>query len=659
MAALAAHARENEPVLAAGNRTLSLELPEAAFSQPGATLSVDLDGYDVSTFSTVQGRTLAIDLDVPLAMGPHSVAVLLFLPNGETEVLLDQTVDAPAIPGGDVSLNTALQTSYRANERPGTRFEAVDRNVNTGSLTLAGRRTADRWRLESGIEAIYDTTEASADQTWLLPSYAASATYLGSAVESSAAAGRIDIAREDLLFSSFKRRGAAARTAATSGRFAAQVFSVASAPRNGFDGDYFAPGDADDRSTGVTASLALVPDRLQVGGSFVDGRSRYGGAGFNVDDDIIYGGESWNVTIDSRWMDDSVRLSFERAESEFDADGLGIGLPASKDDASQARLRLSSAGGLGAGPFSYWSADFVHKRVGRDFYSVGNLFQAGNIEVSSADFHGALDSVSVELALSRQRTNEDGDDLLPTQTTKRAGIDVSYSPALLAADNPLWSTLGAPSFTGWLYRSDSSQPAADALLAGFDLDNRTREAGLAVAFSRETLTWSAEVGVIDYDDSSDPVVEGGYLIYEPPSDSRNVQVSVQASWAPSARATLDAYLQRNDFEETDFDDEYRSTSLGMSGTFLLTPEALSLHVSASRELERSRLADPLAWPQHLRSHFAATRLNWRVAQANDRNPGLSVYLKGAYARSEDLAFLEDDEMWSVHLGAEISWARGR
>jgi hypothetical protein len=654
----AAFAQDNQAVLGPGNRALRVELPQEAFAQEGAALSVDLDGYDVSQFSRLDGATLEVNLATPLSAGRHSLSILLFLPDGGIDVLLNTTVDAPEIQGVQAALNTTLQTTYRADQRPDKHFQGVDRTTNIGSVSFEGKSASGRWRLASGVDAIYDryNDATPAGESWLLPAYSLSVANLGDNAETSAGAGNIKVGRDDLLFARYTRRGASMQTAATSGRFALQMFSVASTPRNSFDGDYLGATDVDDRTRGVAASLNLVQDHLEISSGFVDGRSAYGGAGFNMNDDaLVYGGESWNVAVDSRWLKGGLWLRFEHAASEFDSDGLGVGAAARKDDATLARLRLSSMGRLGAGPFRYWSVDLAHKRVGSDFYSLGNLSQPGNLGVSSVHLHGGFNSMAVGMQLSEQRTNPDDDPLRPRQTLKRIGLDVSYTPAMLDPENRLWRSIGAPSLSGWLYRSASSQPQDDALVAGFDLDNTTDEVGLTLAFAREKFSWSVELALVDFDDRSEAVIDGGYLIYEPLSDSRNVLSTLQASWAPAARLVLNAYVQRNSLDEHDYGDEHRTTNYGASGTFFLAPEKLSLHVSASQGRERHRYGDPQFWPDRLRSRFASTQLNWLLAEAGGGRPAFSMYFKGAYARNEDLSFVLDDEIWSVYVGVALSW----
>jgi hypothetical protein len=655
-----AYAQGSDLVRTEANRPVRLELPPTAFAQPGAALSVDLDGYDVSAFSRIDGTTLEIDLEVPLSAGQYMLSVLLFLPDGRVEVVLNAVLDVPLTEGGPWSFSTMLQSSYRTDQQPDLEFQGVDRMTTSGSVALSGRSTTGSWQFASAVDAIYDSYNPaySSGSGWLMPSYGLSVTHFGNAAETSVGAGNVKVSRDDMLFSRFQRRGAAVESAARSGRFDLTAFSVASTPRNRFDGDYLTPGDSGNQSSGVAASLSVIDEYLRIGGGFVDGKTAYGGSGFNqLHDAAVYGGDSWNLTLDSRSLKGSVWLRIEHASSEFDADGIGMGLPARKDDATQVRLGLSSIGRLASGPFAYWSADLLHKRVGMDFYSIGNLSQPGNVEIASASLQAGFDSVAIDLDVSRQRTNPDDDPWLATQRLRQTGISLSYSPSLLDLGKPLWRSVGAPMLRGWIYRSSESQPAEDAILAGFDVDNSTDETGIGVTFARENLSWGLETGVVEYTDHSEAVLHGGFLIYEPPSDSRNVVTSLQLGWAPGTRVMLDAYLQRNKFEETDFGNEHRSTSYGLSSTVLLMPDKLSLFVSANEGQDRRRFGHMQFLAEELRLRVASMQLNWSIRQPAGGRPGFSVYVKGHYARHEERVFLLREKTWSMFVGADMSWAR--
>jgi len=648
---LLAQAQNTTVELTPGNQSLALTLPDAAFSTEGASLSVDLDGYDVSAFAHVDGSRLLVDLEIPLTAGQHALSVFLFYPDGSAEVVVEASLDAPAIQGSEWSFNTLFQSNYRATEKPTADYDGIDSVTNTGSVSFQTESRSGAWTVGAAVDAMYDrNSQVAGGDDWLLPDYELYAAYGWDAVEAVARNGNITVPRNDLLFSAYGRRGTALETTATSGRFSLQAFDVSSVPRNDFG------GSTGDKTSGVAGTLSFVDGQLQIGGGFVDGKTSFDGAGFNVQNDpILYGGDSWNLSLDSWLLEDSIWLHIEQAESDFDADGIGIGLPASSDDATQALLQLSSSGKLGTGPFEYWSTVFEYKRVGRDFYTLGNLSLPGNIEINSAWFQGGFSSFVIDIDVTTEETNPNDDPLLPTQTLERTGANFAYAPATLNADNRLWQLVGVPSLSGWIYRIDKSQPDSDALIAGFDVDNRTDDAGVSLVFSHDKLSWSVEYGAVDYDDMSSAVIENGDLIYEPLSDSRNRYLSLTASWIPGERVSLDGYLQRNNLEETDFQNEYRTNSYGVSGNFILMPDKLSLFLSLSQGEDRNRFGNLMFAPEHFESRFASLQLNWKVSEAAGSRPALNVFIKGNYSRNENLAAFIQEDFRAIYLGASLSW----
>jgi hypothetical protein len=462
------------------------------------------------------------------------------------------------------------------------------------------------------------------------------------------------------LFSSYQRRGAALEAAAAAGRFELKAFSVNSQPRNGFGGDYIIPSDSDAATAGLSTTLAVVEKRLELSGGYVDGKSRFGGDGFNLQNDpLVFGGDSWNIALDSRWLGDGLWIHLERAESDFDADGIGVGFAATADDAVQAQLQLASGEQVGAGPFAYWRIVLRHSKVGRDFYSMGNLALPGNLETNGAWFQGGFTSVVVDVELAREETNPDDDPSFASQTLERSGLSVAWSPATLNLESGLFRLLGAPSVSAWLYRIDNSQPDADALIAGFDVDNVTDDRGVTLSFARDALNWSLEYGAVDYDDQSSVVTDNGFIIYEPYSDSRNRYLSATASWVPGERVGFEVYLQRNRLEETDFGDEYRSINYGVSGSFLLVRDRLRLFASMSRGEDRNSFGDPQFTPERLESKIASLQLNWRVTDAEANSPAVNLFFKGNYGRNENPGLLLDQDFWAVYVGASINWTQSK
>jgi hypothetical protein len=657
-----AHAQHAATIQSPDQRSFSLALPETALARSEAGLAVDLDGYDVTPFSRLDGAVLQVELESPLPPGNYLLTLMLFFPDGSAERLLDAILEVQAAGGVTHALSGMLQSNYRAAEGPAEEFSGSDDTAAKGGVSYRGERRSGDWRVGAGADLIYDrySQAAPADERWLLPEYALSVAHEGAGAATELKAGNVAVRQQDLLFANFQRRGIAVESLASSQRFRVQAFSMVSTPANVLQADELVPRDSDNRSSGVNASVAFLDERLRLSGGLVDGQGPLGGAGFNqFIDPAIIGGDSWNIGLDSRLAGGSVALAVERAGSNFDPDGIGVGAPERSDDAMRATLSLASGGAFGSGPFSYWAAEFQHREVGLDFYSMGNLALPGNIEAHSAYFQAGWRDFAVDLDLARERSNPDDDPGLATQTLDRAGVNLGWSPGTLDAERGPWRWLGAPAVNSWLYRYESSQPDADAQLVGFDVDNATDEVGLALTFARARLNWSLQLALVDYDDRSAPVFDGNFLLYEPPSDSRNIQASLQASWAASERITLDAYVQRNKLDESELDDIYRSTAYGLSGNIVVLPNRLTARAGLNFGRDHSDFGNPQFLAERLNSRVADLQLSWQALQARPGRPGLSLSLSGSYARNEDLALLADDELWSVFVGAQLDWRLSR
>ena len=639
------------------NSFVSFELPAAAFGHEGASLSVDLDGYDVTGFASLDGVRLTVNLEVPLEAGEHSVAVFLFHASGDAEIVFEGQVEAPVVASSDWSFNTMLETNYRAADDPSLSYAGVDKSANSGSIAFSASRSRGNWGAGASLETIYDQASGAlpGGKDWLLPSYELYAGFAGESTEAWGVIGNIAVSRDDLLYSAYQRRGIALEGAAL-GRLSLKAFSVHSQPRNGFDGDYLAPTESNGQTNGLSTTLKVIDGHLQLAGGFVDGKSSFGGDGFNPPNDtLVYGGDSWNLALDAWALDDSLWLHLENAESDFDADGIGVGMPALEDDAFQALVQLSSNGKIGTGPFEFWSATLQHKRVGRDFYTLGNLSLPGNLESTAAWLQAGFTSVVIDIELAEENTNPEKNPLFARQTIDRRGATLSWAPVDIDAEAGPWRFLGVPSATAWYSRTDNQQPDAIAQLVGFDVDNSIHDTGVSIMFARDALTWGIEVGNVDYFDYSMTVIDNGFIVYEPYSDSRNRHLTANVAWMPHKRVALDAYLQRNHYDETAFNDRYRTTNYGIGGNFVLVPERLGLYASFSRGKDRSIYGDPQFTPDHFESDFASLQLNWKVLAAADSRPSIDLFLKANYGRDENVGLMLDDDFSAIYIGGTVNW----
>lgn len=649
--------------ITADQQNLAIELSQAAPADGQVTIAVELDGYDISAFSQVDGSSLDIQLQAPLTQGDHSLVVLLFLANGDIEQLLDRrfTVSSAGGKTGEWQTSASLSSSYRMDQKENIDYAGAKHFSGNGGLSVLGKEQRGKWQVETEVDAVYDSvSENNPDNDeWALPHYRLATTYQSDAATSQLSLGNIAIEREDLLFSAFQRRGVAASIAGTEGNYKIGVFSIQSEPTTRYNGDLWQSESSSDGSTGVTATIAVLGEYLQVSAAYLDGETSLGGAGYiNFEDPTIYGGDGWNVAIDSRWLNSSLAVHLEYAESEFDSDGIDIGLEAETDDAKQAMLQLNSDGDLGAGWFDYWSGYLQYQSIGANYYSLGNLSIPGDLEMTRVFFQGGLYGISIDMEWSMEENNLDNKSFLPTQTLERKGLALNYSPMNIDSDGWLWRHIGTPSVMTSFYRTDHSQPDQDAIVVGYDLDSRNDELGITLMFSRPTWNWSMQHQLIEQDDHSNEVMQYDYLLYQPPSDTRNKLIALQLGWAPNEYASVNLLMQWSKQSETDVGNDYRNRNYGVDIFLKIIPDILTLMLNYNQGVDSSSLSQTDFIESDFRSQFGNAQLSWHALQAQGANPGIDFYVRSSYGKQDNRVFEQVSEQWSAHIGVEIQWAAG-
>ncbi len=659
-----AFSEKGELIVLDANRLLTVALPKKINTLDDAQLAVELDGYDVSLFANVEGVKLSLQLSTPIAEGPHELNVLVFLPDGEIETLLAQSFNAQPLPeaSADWKLNSTLATNYRVDEKEEADFAEIRRLSGRGAVSASTYRQVGGWELSADMDALYDSVSQNNpdNEEWALPSYYLSATYPGESVNSKLAMGNIRLQKDDLLFSAYQRRGVEAGVSDLDNRFEVQFFGLKAEPTAGYHGNQVLPAKSQEQVTGATARVAVLDQYLQLSTGYLNGETALGGAGVSTvsGNALEYGGDSWNLALDSQFMRNSIWLHVEYAQSEFDSDGIGVGENATKDDAAQALLQLSSEGDFGSGVFDFWSGVLQHQKVGADFFSLGNLSLPGDRALNRLLFKGARGGLGFEVSWSDEENNTDNDPTLPTQTLNRVGSDINYTPMWLNPENPVWQLLGNPSLAARYYRTRQDQPGEQAEVYGFDLDNTTDETGLTLSFARNTFNWSVQYQLIDRDDRSREVYLGEYLANVPPSDSENHLTGVQLGWFPSQRFSLNASVQWNKQIELDSGNRYRRRNFSIGGHSQVIPDEVSVMVNYNYGKNTSDLTDNLFVEEDFQSQFVNGQVTWSARKSKGIHPGINIYLKGSYGLQDNQAFSQTTEQWSALLGAEVFWDTG-
>lgn len=628
---------------------------------PEDNLAVELSGYDVTAFAQIIDGQLVLALDMALTPGSHPLQVLAFSPNGNITTLLDLsiTIDSPVETTHSWGANASLDSSYRLDASPEADYDTVRRLASQGALALRSLHERDRVSVSTELDTLYDSNSESfgngTGMEWALPSYRIDAGYRGDRISAGATVGNIRLEQDDLLFSMFQRRGAEVRLGSSDQSTEVRVFEVNSEPVTRMDQALVLPGN-ELKGQGATLKTRLAGDALSMKLGYVDGKTRLGGAGIYVPgDDIVYGGDSWNLGLDSLWLEGSIWLHAEYAESRFDSDGIDLGEEAETDSAHQLLAQFQS-GGLPTGPFDYWSATLQHQAVGNKFYSLGNLSLPGDVALNRFIGQFGRQSVSLQMEWSSEVNNQADNPAFATQTLERALVNINYVPML--APDSVWLMLGSPSASLNLGQTRHSQPDDEAELLGFDLDNLTREQSIGLNFGQTEWSWGLQWSSTQTDDRSNTVVINGYEMYRPGSDMENQMWGLNLSWLPSAFASVNLYAQFNRQKQTDAGDSFHNQNLGFDTQLQLIPDRLQLGLNYNYGADRSSLSDPQLIEDDFRSHFGNGQLTWFALAAQGNTPGVNVYLRGSYGKQDNRAFAWAQEQWSAHLGVELAWAAG-
>lgn len=646
-----------EDVIHGSDRQLIIELNQDIEPGLDSSVVVEMNGYDITALSRVADGRVEISLETPLAAGDHELSVLLFLPNGEIELIADKSLSIT--PSQSTSeFNATLNTTYRLDQKLEDSFADTKEFTGNGSLSWKDSQTSGKWRLEGEVEALYDSVAKSggSGEAWSLPNLRAGATYQSDVYHAGVNVGQINMNKEDLLFSGYQRRGAVADITNSEAGLKLRAFALHSEPTTRYDGDLLWPKSIE-KSSGITASTALSGQNFIVSVGYIDGETSLGGAGFNsLDETIVYGGDSWNIAFDSHLLENSVWVHVEYAESEFDSDGVGIGEKSKTDDAMQAMLQLSSDGSLDQGIFDYWRGYIQYQAVGADYYSLGNLAIPGDLETSRINWQAYIQGLSFDVDWVKQENNIDDNALLPTQTLVRSGISLNYTPTSIDLESGLWKALGSPSVAVNYYQTDNSQLADDAQIAGYDLASTNDEVGVTFTFSKDAWNWSLQHQWIRQDDKSQTVTQNDFILYQPPSDTVNQLTALQFGFYPSGRLSFNMFMQWSVQEELDFNNKYRNLNSGFDTQLEIIPDKLQLLMNYSYGQNRSSLSNNDFVEDNLKTHYGNVQLSWKAIKAKQSRPSVDFSLKSSYGRQDNKAFSQASEQWSISLGVEVHWA---
>lgn len=649
--------------LSAESLAAAIDMPfqQAAQNKPLLNISVEMGGYDVTHFADISDTGVSLDLGTELPPGDYTAAILAFYEDGEIQTLAEHTVTLKAGPSTQWEYNSTLSTTYRFDEDRKDSFDTIDSYNARGGIDAKVVHTSGGLELSANLQSVYDSNDNNhiSGNEWEIADYQVGAKHTGDYGGVGITAGNTTIATDNLLFSHYQRRGVNLQMHNASQSLQGNVFSVISDATTAYDEDLLTPENSDEETVGATLSFhpfSAHPDRLAIGFGYVNGNGTTAGAGFTViDADTVYGGSSWNTTIDSLWLNRALWIHLEYAESDFDSDGIDFGEDEINDDAYKVFVNLNSNGDLPAMGLDYWDLTLSQQEVGNDFYSIANLGLAGDLDAQRLTLNATRGGLNIVIDALRQENNVDNDPTRPTQSIDYDGIDISYSPQV-DLSRPLWRALGQPSLSAYLHQTDTYQPDEDAIIAGYDVDHENTEHSLSINFQSERWGWGVQHTVTDINDKSRAVIDNFIELYTPPDDNENRLTNVQIQWYPNDRFTLSPNFQWNTFEEDTTGNEYKSFNVNLDAQIQIIPNKLLLAMNYSFSGNDNRFGDPFFEDSETDNYTGTFKLTWKAIEARQNRPGLDVFVDGSFQRFDDKVINDDTEDWQMHVGFNYFWA---
>jgi hypothetical protein len=627
---------------------------EAGDAGAGGEVSVELDGYDITSVVTVDAAGLTLPLTT-LGLEPtrHELRVTRTDANGELTVLAEHVLDVfqrPGVRRADRQWNVLLSSAWRAEEHPAQ--SGGDRSQTDATLRSGGVYETAVWRVQDSLNALYSGRSAGAE-AWQLAGYQL-------VVERNIEAARLGLALGD---DAVPLESLRAQLSALDERVAMQAFTLHSDPVTSANVD-LVPLDADTSMVGGFASFAPFarhPDALAFTAAWIDGSGTNGGTAVATPEGLLStSGNAWSAAIDSYAWQRALWLHGEYARAGFDADGSGVQVT---DAASLASLQLSSSGGLTFAALDQWALGLEFRRTGARFFALSNLSLPPDLEARRASLALGRRGFSLETSLSAQRSDVDDQPLNPRIDTRSRATTLRYAPMWAGAERAPWRWLGTPSLSVTFEHTTNDARDGDAPALGFDVNNVQRALGASLQFSGEKLGLGFDYSGIERDDDTLPIVADGFEIYEPVADTREHSFGASGYWHPNERFSIAPQWQRVRSRELTTGVLTRNDLWSLQVQATLIPEALSMQASWSttRDALTQKQAQPLAGQQNSRGRVGAFDLAWRPTSGRGALlPQIDCHLRAAYAdrTSAFAAVASATREWQISLSLDLTWSRG-
>ncbi|MPZ10187.1 MAG: hypothetical protein GEU89_08230 [Kiloniellaceae bacterium] len=532
-------------------------------------LAVELDDLDLTAFVSAEAGRLTLVPPEALTTGSHS---LRLIERGDDGSILERGAWILDLRQSDLVRDLSLRADL-AGEVNG---RVADGGITTPSQHITGESGGnveaaagdEPWRLSAQGNYLYNSQlELGLDQRNLdIGEYRIDGDFESESFFAGLTLGDHDAGIENLIMSSFYRRGVSLRAGTTDDRLSVTGFVQRTESLVGTRHVVGISHD-EDRIAGAAVSvrpIEALQNNILLTGSFYAGEGSDGGFGIGTDE-IINEGRGWSLAADTLWFDEALRLRGEYAQSEFDFDGKDEGFDAETASAYAVLASLEPLRGatLDGNTFT-WTVGVQREQVDTFFQSLANPTLQPDRETTSVFTDFFWDEFAAQLRVDHRLSNVDDLGFLPTDRNIDVYFNGTYTPFVEPLEDGSLPWYGQPFFglSAGLYEIDRIARSDD--FPDDDADNTTRSLTLSTGASYERWSWNLSHSIYSFEDHVDIS-----------SDTLNNSTGLSAYILVDDWLTLSPSVQWDNFEDLDLGDDNQTLNLGLGADITVIPETLS------------------------------------------------------------------------------------
>ena len=604
------------------------------------SLSLELDGIDVTAMISREGDYAVFVPPQPLEWGKHSLSIVEYAPDGSIleRGLWDFEVRRSAS-FREAEFQSSLDVKV-TNRVADQNLENLPKSTQAqGGLGMEGAIADKDWRVSGNIDFLYNSQSDQTvnDREFDMGEY----LLTGKVGPAQSDIGHHAIEPNSLVMESFKRRGVSASMSPKNQQAKVTAFVMRTDRIIGFQ-QGLGINDPEKRVAGVVGSanpFSDNPEKLFLSATYLNGEGEQVGVGEGGDPESS-GGDAWSLTADSTILNKRLRLRGEFATTRFDFDGEDTGFDAERDHAYSLLSVYTHPERTVKGKPLNWNIGVDYHNVGTFFHSLANPGLPNDKRSMSAFGEIGWSALKINTVFGRGTDNVDDDPLLPRIQTDQVTVGTTYAPFQEAPQNGGWNLFGQPFYQLNLNQTKQNQTRTPSGFSGTVTDNKTSGLDLSASFNPGTWNWTISYAVTLFDDYSDVS-----------SDTRNNFANLSAGFLIGERLSLTPILQYNVLEDKDTDVDTTSLSAGLGITIPLYRDRLNCSMNFS--LNQNSASDDST---DTTSSNIDGSMVWAIKLPKTNRPGVALSVEGNYQDIDDKVTPgSSTHNYQVFIGISVSW----